>query len=117
MKLRMKLDRVVRAWGSAKFREVLKDEIEQRAVGELPLAQALRYGNYLADERPAVMIHRVEQQGEIIVVRIGLLFAGINAGACCAGDPTPIDPHHEYCVIQLEIEHATGETKVRLVDE
>ena len=38
--------------GTPKFQEVLKDEIEQRAVEELPLSQALRYGNYVADEDP-----------------------------------------------------------------
>lgn len=113
----MKLDKTVRAWGTPEFQEVLKNEIEQRAVDELPLSQALRYGNYVADERPAVMIQRVEQQGSFIVTRVGVFFAGIDAGSCCANDPTPIQPHHEYCVVQLEIEHATGETKVRLIDE
>ena len=113
----MKLDKTVAAWGTPKFQEVLKDEIEQRAVDELPLSHALRYGNYVADERPAVMLHRVEQRGSFIVARIGLFFAGIDAGSCCANDPTPVQPHHEYCVVQLEIEYETGETKVRLIDE
>ena len=113
----MKLDKAVRAWGTPNFQEVLKDEIEQCAVDELPLSQALRYGNYVADERPAVMLHRVEQRGSFIVARIGLFFAGIDAGSCCANDPTPVQPRHEYCVIQLEIEHDTGETKFRLIDE
>ena len=45
------------------------------------------------------------------------VFAGIDAGSCCANDPTPSQPHHEYCVVQLEIEYETGETKVRLIDE
>lgn len=113
----MKLDKVVRAWGTSKFQEVLKEEIERRAVDELPLAKALRYGNYLADERPAAMIHRVQQHGGFIVARIGLFFAGVDAGSCCANDPTPVDPHHEYCIIQLEIERATGEASVQLIDE
>ena len=113
----MKLDKAVRAWGTPNFQEVLKDEIEQCAVEELPLSQALRYGNYVADEKPAIMVHRVEKRGSCIVARIGLFFAGIDAGSCCANDPTPVQPRHEYCVIQLEIEHDTGETKFRLIDE
>ncbi|HPE81834.1 MAG: hypothetical protein R3E46_09720 [Sedimenticolaceae bacterium] len=113
----MKLDKAVRAWGTPNFQEVLKDEIEQCAVDELPLSQALRYGNYVADEKPAIMVHRVEKRGSCIVARIGLFFAGIDAGSCCANDPTPVQPRHEYCVIQLEIEHDTGETKFRLIDE
>ncbi len=113
----MKLDKAVGAWGTPQFQDVLKEEIERRAVDELPLSQALRHGNYVADERPAVMIHRVEQQGPFIVARVGLFFAGIDAGSCCANDPTPVQPHHEYCVVHLEIEYATGETEVRLIDE
>lgn len=113
----MNLEKAARAWGRSKFQEVLKDEIEQRAVDELPLAKALRHGNYVADERPAVMIHLVEQHEGIIFARIGLFFAGVNAGSCCANDPTPVNPHHEYCIMQLEIERTTGKTKVRLIDE
>ena len=59
----MKLEKTVRAWGTSRFHEELKREVEQRAVDQLPLSQALRYGNHVADERPAVMIHRAEQQG------------------------------------------------------
>jgi hypothetical protein len=51
--------------------------------------------------RSVVMINSVEQQGDYIVARIGLFFAEINAGSCCANDPTPANPHHEYCIIQL----------------
>ena len=81
----MKLDQDGCCLGTPKFQEVLKDEIEQRAVEELPLSQALRYGNYVADERPAVMVHRVEQRGGFIDRgEDWTVFAGIDAGSCCA---------------------------------
>ena len=113
----MRLANAAGAWGTPKFREVLKDEIEHLAVGEFPLARALQFGNFLADERPTVMINSIEDRGDHIAVRMGLFFAGINAGACCADDPTPVDPHHEYCVVQMQIDLATGEAQAHLMDQ
>jgi hypothetical protein len=113
----MRLANAVGAWGTPKFREVLKDEIEQLAISELPLAQALQFGNLVADERPTVMINGIEDQGDHVMVRIGLFFAGIDAGACCADDPTPVDSHQEYCVMQLHVDLATGEAQADLMEQ
>jgi hypothetical protein len=113
----MRLTKSARAWGTPKFREVLKDEIEHLAISELPLAQALQFGNFVADERPTVMINSVEDQGDHVTVRVGLFFAGINAGACCADDPTPVESRQEYCVVQLKVDLTTGETQARVVDQ
>lgn len=113
----MRLAKSIKAWGTAKFREVLKDEIEHLMISEFPLAQALQFGNFVADERPAVMINSIEDRGDHVAVRVGVFFAGINAGACCADDPTPVESHHEYCVVQMEVDMATGETQARLADQ
>ena len=112
----MKLAKSVRAWGTPRFREVLKDEIKHLAMSEIPLARALQFGNFVADERPTVMINSIEDQGDHVAVRVGFFFAGINAGACCADDPTPVESHHEYCVVQMQVDLATGETQARLLD-
>ncbi len=95
---------------------MLKEEIERIGVDELPLRQALQRGNFLVDEKPVVMINGIDALEETIVARVGLFFAGIDTGSCCANDPTPVQPHHEYCVIQLEIDRATGETRITLLD-
>ena len=113
----MRLAKSVRAWGTPKFREVLKDEIAHLAISELPLAQALQFGNFVADERPTVMINSIEDRGDHVAVRAGLFFAGINAGACCADDPTPVESHHEYCVVQMQVDLATVEAQAHLVDQ
>ena len=113
----MRLASAVAAWGTPQFREVLKDEIEHLAISEFPLAQALQFGNFVADERPTVMINSIEDRGDHVVVRVGLFFRGINAGACCADDPTAVESHHEYCVVQMQVDLATGEAQVRLVDQ
>ena len=51
------------------------------------------------------------------MARIGLFSPGSMRARAVQNDPTPVQPHHEYCVVQLEIEYETGETKVRLIDE
>jgi hypothetical protein len=81
------------------------------------LAKALQFGNFVADERPTVMINSIEERGDQLAVRVGLFFAGINAGACCADDPTPVESHHEYCVVQMQIDLVTGEARAHLVDQ
>lgn len=113
----MRLAKSVRAWGTPKFREVLKDEIEHLAISEFPLAQALQSGNFFADERPTVMINSIEDRGDHVAVRVGLFFAGINAGACCADDPTPVESHQEYCVVRMQVDLAAGVAQSHLVDQ
>lgn len=111
----MRLTRAIRAWGTPGFRNELKAEIERIGIGELPLQRALTSGNYVLDEKPTVLINGVDEHDDVIIARVGLFFAGINAGSCCAGDPTPVEPHLEYCVIQFDIDRATGETQVTLL--
>lgn len=113
----MKLVKAVSVWGTPRFRELLKEEIEQQVLGEPLLQRALRYGNFLADQKPTAMIYHIEEHEDHVVVRLGLFFAGIDAGSCCANDPTAVEPHDEYCVIQMDIDLVTGDTQARLVDE
>jgi hypothetical protein len=96
---------------------VLKTEIEGIDLDQLPLRQALSAGNYLVDEKPTVIINALDEREGAILARVGLFFGCVNAGSCCADDPTPVEPHREYCVIQLEIARDTGETTARLVDD
>ncbi len=112
----MKLTRALRAWGQPGFRAELKAELEQWQLSDLPLQQALRSGNRVMDERPTVMINGYDEGEEAIVARVGLIFAGLDAGSCCADDPTPVEPHCEYCEIQLVIDRTDGETRVTLME-
>ena len=53
----------------------------------------------------------------LIRVKAGIFYTGIIAGCSCADDPTPIDELNEYCVVQLDIDLATADTTVTLLDE
>lgn len=111
----MKLTRALRAWGQPGFRTELKAELEQLGVMDLPLQQALRSGNRVMDEKPTVMINGYEEAEDAIIARVGLIFSGVDSGSCCAGDPTPVEPHVEYCEIQLEIDRTDGEARLTLI--
>lgn len=110
----MKFTKAIRALGTEELRRVLKDEIAQLDVGELPLQRALRSGSYLCDEKPTVMINGIEDHGDRIVARVGVFFTGVDAGSCCANDPTAVEPQEEYCVLRFDIERESGEAMVSL---
>lgn len=112
----MRLTRAVRAWGTPGFRDELAAEIAGMDPAVLPLQRALRYGNYVLDQPPTVIINGVDERDGAIVVRAGLFFAGVDAGSCCASDPTPVESHQEYCVLQLTIDPTTGDARIELLD-
>jgi len=112
----MQLERAAEAWGTPGFSDVLKTEIEGVAIEALPLQQALRRGGHVLDETRTALINATEERGGVIVARVGLFFSSIDAGSCCADDPTPVAAYQEYCVLQLEIEPTTGKTQVCLLD-
>jgi hypothetical protein len=112
----MDLTRAIESWGTPGFRDVLKKEIERLDTDAFPLQQALTQGNFLPDDKPTIVINGIDELEDIIVVRVGLFFSGIDTGSCCTDDPTPVQPHCEYCVIRLEIERVTGEGRVTLLE-
>jgi hypothetical protein len=111
----IKLDKALAAWGTPRFNEVLKREIEALDAERLPLQQGLSQGNAVSDSGFSAMIIRVWEEDEVIGARSGIFYKGIIAGCSCADDPTPVDEHAEYCVLQLAIDRRTAATTVALV--
>jgi hypothetical protein len=111
------LKKALDAWGTPRFNEVLKDEIEQLDVQALPLQQGLSRGSHVGGARPQVMIISVTEQSGSICAKAGIFYTGIIAGCSCADDPTPVDEHSEYCVVRIEIDKATAGAAVSLLDE
>ena len=112
-----RLTRSLHAWGTTDFESVLKAEIEQMGVGQLPLQQGLSISSYALGDDLNVMIIRVSDGADFIRVKAGIFYKGIIAGCSCADDPTPIDENNEYCEVLLEIDKATAETTVELLKE
>ncbi|MCP5312266.1 MAG: hypothetical protein H6955_01830 [Chromatiaceae bacterium] len=112
----MRLTKAVAAWGTPVFREVLKAEIEHLGIAELPLQQALCSGHRALDSDLQAMINAVDESDGVIVVRVGLFYSGMDGGSCCADDPSPIDPHPEYCELQFSIDPASGDAVASLLN-
>lgn len=113
----VQLANALNSWGAPDFERVVKEEIEKLTVSELPLQQGLSASSYAVDTPFEAMIIGVSDGDGTIRVKAGIFFSGIVAGCSCADDPTPVEEQREYCVMQFDIDRASGETVATLVDE
>lgn len=111
------LSRTAAAWGTPSFETVVKQEISGLNPDQLPLQQALRHSSYLGDGDLGVVVLDAEGRDGSIFVKIGIMFTGVDAGSCCADDPTPLNEQAEYCQLALNIDTSTGEASVFLIEE
>lgn len=108
----IKLTKVLTAWGTPDFKQVLKDEIRNIDITLLPLQQGLSRTSYVSDGDIDAVILNVADSENSIRIKTGIFYAGINAGSCCADDPTPVSEQTEYCELQLDIDKKTADTTV-----
>jgi len=113
----IRLTKALNAWGTPEFNGILKQEIEQLTIEQLPLQQGLSTGSHALDNRLKAMIISVSAEGNGIRVKAGIFYTGIIAGCSCADDPTPVSEESEYCEVQLVIDRTTAETTVVLLVE
>ena len=111
----IRLPKALNAWGTPDFNDVLKRELEQISIDQLPLQRGLSTCSHVAGEDFQVMVIRAAEAGGCIQARVGIFYAGIIAGCRCADDPTPVEEQSEYCEIQLDINPLTGETTVAVL--
>lgn len=104
----------VAAWGTPRFNDVFKHELEALPVDVLPLQQALSRGTSVLDEPRNVMIIAVTDTAQSIHAKIGVFYSGILAGCSCADDPTPVEAQPEYVELALDIDKTTGQAQVRV---
>ena len=112
----IRLPEAVRAWGTPDFSGVLTRLLKSHAE-QLPLQEGLVTGNYALDDGIEVMIIAATAQDGCIRVTAGVFYFGIIAGCSCADDPTPVAAQPEYCVVQVDIDKATAETRIRRVPD
>ena len=110
------LEKSLRAFGTPEFASVLKLELSQLAIHQLPLQEGLSVGSYVVDGPVTVVnISAVDMNG-VIRVQAGIFYQGVIAGCSCADDPTPVDETNEYCEIRLDIDKLTALTRVVLLE-
>ena len=113
----MILDRVLDAWGTPAFRDVLKATLEQLTVEQLPLQQGLSQSSYACDDNIKVVIISVAEKSGLIRATAEIFYTGIIPGCSCADDPTPVDNYAEHCEVQIDINMQTAGTIISLLSE
>lgn len=111
----IKLDNSLKAWGTPDFDISLKEEISKIDPALLPLQEGLSQTSYVTDADISVLILNVTETEDDILAKTGIQYAGINAGSCCADDPTPVSEQTEYCELQFKINKSSAETTVSLL--
>ncbi len=113
----MRLKECLEAWKGADFGRLFKAEVTSLTAEELSLQEQLRRGSVALEGVQDVMVLRRWEEGGKLYVKAGLFYRGIIAGSCCIDDPTPVEPHEEYCELEFRIDRETGETEVRSVGD
>ena len=111
----MQLDRVVRAWGTAACRDVLKEELEQLGVEQLPLQQGLSQSSYACDDNIEIVIISMSEVSGVIHATAEIFYSGIIPGCSCADDPAPADEYAEHCAVEIAINRQTAGTVIKLL--
>lgn len=111
----IKLVSSLAAWGTGDFKAVLKHELEQLGVAELPLQQGLTSGSHALDDNIEVLVLNVSETGITIHAKAAIFYKSMIAGCSCADDPTPIDEVNEHCEVIIDIDKSTAETTVTLL--
>lgn len=109
------LANALKAWGTPEFESVLKDEIQKIDIELLPLQDGLSQSSYVCESAINVIILNVTEAFDVIHAKAGVMYAGINAGSCCADDPTPVSEQNEYCEILFDINKITAESTVTVI--
>jgi hypothetical protein len=117
MQATIRLRKALNAWGTPEFGHVLKQEMEQQDARQLPLQQGLSGSSQVAERPFQAMILGAREEPGLIMVRLGVFYAGVVAGCNCADDPSPVDEQNEYCVLLLAIDKLTADTAVTLLAE
>src|SRR3569833_3193149 len=106
----IRLARTLDAWGTPKYNEVLKEEVQQLGTAQLPLQQGLSATSYEEGDKFDEMIIGASEAEGGIRIKAGIFYTGIISGCSCADDPTPVEPQGEYCEVQFDIDRTTAAT-------
>lgn len=104
----IRLTKAVDAWGQPDFETVLRQELQQLGIEQLPLQAGLTSSSYALPGNLDVMIISVSHSTSSIRVRAGIFYLGVIAGCSCADDPTPDNDINEYCEVLLDIDRRTA---------
>ncbi len=109
------LTAATQAWGTEKFEHILKEELKNLGLSDLPLQQGLSSSSVALDDKLQVVVLSIEDDTDRILVTASLFYTGIIAGCSCADDPSPVEEQNEHCEVAIEILKSTGATSIKLI--
>ncbi|MEJ2346964.1 MAG: hypothetical protein P8076_15100 [Gammaproteobacteria bacterium] len=112
----IRLTEALRAWGTPRFDDALKQELRALGAEQLPLQQGLTSGSYALADKLDAMVIRAREEEYCIRARVGIFYAAMMIGCSCADDPTPVGEESEYCEVELEIDKRSAVARVALAD-
>jgi hypothetical protein len=110
----IRLEKALRAWGTPRFADILKEEVAHLGAERLPLQEGLSVGSYVAAGPVTIVINSVTETEREILVKAGVFYQSVIAGCSCDGDPTPVSENTEYCEIRLDIDKVSAATTIAL---
>jgi len=113
----LRLTKPLKRWGQPDFDRVLQEALEQLNGEDLPLQAALSGASHATYGKRQVMILGTSADESRIHARAGIFYSGVIAGCNCADDPTTIDETAEYCEVAIDIDRATAETEINLIND
>jgi hypothetical protein len=105
------------AWGSERFPETFKREVEDLEASLLPLQQGLSSSSYVSESGFHIIILSIDDTPEKILVKTGVFYSGVIAGCNCADDPSPVEEENEYCVVRIGIDKTSASAEFSLLSE
>ncbi|KRT60240.1 glucosamine--fructose-6-phosphate aminotransferase [endosymbiont of Ridgeia piscesae] len=106
------LPNALQAWGSERFSQILKSELESLSSGSLPLEKGISQGGLVDDSNISVTVLNFSEVEDAIRVMLGVFFTEIVGGCSCGDDPLEANG---YCELRLEINKSTAEAGFKVV--
>lgn len=108
---------ILTAWNTPDFKRVLNAVLQSLDKSQLPLQKGLALSNRVADTHISFMFLNAEETEHALLLTVLVFYDGLEAGDCCADDPTPVCEQPEQCTIRLTIHKPNGEAEIALVAE
>lgn len=112
---RMTLPAFRHAWGDAAFATAFIAYVENLDPQTLLLQQALTHSSYVSTSPHRAILLSSSATSDAIHLKVGVMYAGVVAGSCCADDPNPPCEQSEYCELLFCIDRHSAHTTVQLL--
>lgn len=96
---------------------MLKTELQRLDKSNLLLQQGLTVSNRVADTNISFMFLNAKETEQALLLTVMVFYDGLEAGDCCADDPTPVCEQPEQCTVRLTIHKPNGEAEISLLSE